>query len=64
MSKAHQIPKTPANRTAAEAATAAARTLSPEFESLVAYVHKEVTPSLNHALKDLGMVSGVALSHA
>lgn len=34
------------------------RTLSPEFEALVGYVHKDLTPCLNHALKDLGSVSG------
>lgn len=37
------------------------RTLSPEFEALVGYVHKDLTPCLNHALKDLGSVSGRCL---
>lgn len=37
------------------------RALSPEFEALVGYVHKDLTPCLNHALKDLGSVSGRCL---
>lgn len=57
LAKAYQLPKKTAARSAAEAAAASSRALSPEFEALVAYVHKELTPSLNHALKDLGMVS-------
>jgi len=56
LAKAHQLPNKPAGQSAAEAAAAASRALSPEFEALVGYVHKELTPSLNHALKDLGMV--------
>lgn len=59
LSKAYLIPKKPATQSAAEAAAAAGRALSPEFESLVGYVHKELTPALNHALKDLGLVSSV-----
>lgn len=58
LAKAHQLPRKPAGQSTAEAAAvAASRTLSPEFEALVAYVHKELTASLNLALKDLGAVS-------
>jgi hypothetical protein len=62
LAKAYQLPKKSAAQSAADAAAASSRALSHEFESLVAYVHKELTPSLNHALKDLGMVRAVCWS--
>lgn len=55
LAKAYQIPK----KSAGQAAADVSWTLSTEFESLVGYVHKDLTPALNHALKDLGTVGSV-----